>query len=198
MTLCAGCRWLVPLAMAEDVTALLQRVERKETGAFDRLLSHVYPELRALARAKLRSFQVGETLNPTGLVHEAYLKLVRYQDVDWKGRAHFFGAASQTMRRILVDHARGKAADKRSGERVSLTIAAPQVEATADRLIEIDDALERLGRERPRWVRVVECRYFAGLNIQETAEALGVSHATVSNDWKMARAWLRRELGDET
>ncbi|HLT48116.1 MAG TPA: sigma-70 family RNA polymerase sigma factor [Rubricoccaceae bacterium] len=181
---------------APDVTRLLQDLEGGDRAAFDRLLAAVYPELREMARARLRDQRAGHTLNPTGLVHEAYLRLVRYQDVSWKGRAHFFGAAATTMRRVLVDYARKKSADKRRGEHVSLTLAGDAAEAdvTLEELLAIDDALERLAQERPRWVRVVECRYFAGLTLEETAEALGVSHGTVSNDWAMARAWLRREL----
>ena|SRR5690606_35220569 len=188
---------LAPPAMsAPDVTRLLQDLEGGDRAAFDRLLAAVYPELREMARARLRDQRAGHTLNPTGLVHEAYLRLVRYQDVSWKGRAHFFGAAATTMRRVLVDYARKKSADKRRGEHVSLTLAGDAAEAdvTLEELLAIDDALERLAQERPRWVRVVECRYFAGLTLEETAEALGVSHGTVSNDWAMARAWLRREL----
>ena len=180
----------------EDVTQLLQALGSGQRDAFDRLLAKVYPELRVLARARLRSERVGLTLNTTSLVHEAYLKMVRYQEVDWKGRAHFFGAAAQTMRRILVDHARARSAEKRSGEHVSLTQAGADAhDVSLEQLIELNDALERLAQERPRWVRVVECRYFAGLNIEETAEVLGVSHGTVSNDWRLARAWLKRELG---
>ncbi|MDX1420793.1 MAG: sigma-70 family RNA polymerase sigma factor [Rubricoccaceae bacterium] len=178
-----------------DVTLLLEEVEAGRDGAFDRLLAQVYPALREMARGKLRDQRAGHTINPTGLVHEAYLRLVRYQDVSWKGRAHFFGAAAQTMRRILVDHARRKSADKRKGEHVSLTQGSGKAVAVSfDHLIEVDDALARLAEERPRWVRVVECRYFAGLTIEETAEALGISHGTVSNDWRLARAWLRREM----
>lgn len=179
-----------------DVTQLLLALDEGHREAFDELLVKVYPALRDIARAKLRHQRAGDTLNTTGLVHEAYLKLVRYQDVNWKGRAHFFGAAAQTMRRILVDHARSKSAQKRSGEQIGLTQAGGMAAVSMDQLIDIDDALERLEANRPRWVRVVECRYFAGLNIEETAEVLGVSHGTVSNDWRMARAWLKRELGD--
>lgn len=178
-----------------DVTVLLEEVENGREGAFDRLLAKVYPELRDLARAKMRDQRAGHTLNPTGLVHEAYMRLVRYQEVSWKGRAHFFGAAAQTMRRILIDHARKKSADKRQGEHITLTRGAGEAfDVSFDQLLEIDDALERLAVERPRWVRVLECRYFAGLNIEETAEALDISHGTVSNDWRLARAWLQREL----
>ena len=180
-----------------DLTVLLQDLEAGRDGSFDRLLVEVYPALREMARAKLRDQRAGHTLNPTGLVHEAYLRLVRYQDVSWKGRAHFFGAAARTMRRVLVDHARRKSTEKRRGEHVSLTQAGAAdqpADVSLDELLAIDEALARLAAERPRWVRVVECRYFAGLTLEETAEALGVSHATVSNDWRMARAWLHRAL----
>lgn len=183
--------------MAEpDVTQLLLDLQDGRREAFDRLLVKVYPALREMARAKMRGQRAGHTLNTTGLVHEAYLKLVRYQDVSWKGRVHFFGAAAQTMRRILVDHARAKKAHKRSGDHVTLTGAGLSNDVSLDQIIELDDALSRLAEKRPRWARVVECRYFAGLTIEETAEVLGISHGTVSNDWRMARAWLRRELGD--
>lgn len=178
----------------EDVTRLLEEVELGRREAFDRLLAVVYPSLKEMAHAKLRNERTGLTMNATGLVHEAYLRLVRYQDVQWKGRAHFYGAAAQTMRRILVDQARLRAAAKRSGERVELTESFPEDGVSLDQVLEIDDALSRLAEERPRWVKVVECRYFAGLTLEETAEALEVSHATVSNDWRMARAWLQREL----
>lgn len=179
-----------------DVTRLLKDLEDGDRSAFDRLLAAVYPELRQMARARMRHQRDGHTLNPTGLVHEAYLRLVRYQDVAWDGRAHFFGAAAQTMRRVLVDHARAKAADKRKGEHVTIvTDENEPADAAGPGVLDIDDALTRLAEERPRWVRVVECRYFAGLTIEETAEALGISHGTVSNDWRLARAWLKRELG---
>lgn len=177
-----------------DVTQLIQSLEDGRRENFDRLIERIYPDLRRMARAQLRGQRADHTLTTTGLVHEAYLKLVRYQDVDWRGRRHFFGAAAQTMRRILVDYARAKAADKRKGERVSLTVAGVASNVSLDTLIEVDDALKRLEEEHPRWVRVVECRYFAGMTIEETAEALDVSHGTVSNDWRLARAWLMREL----
>ena len=177
-----------------NITKLLIDVEAKRPGAFDKLLIQVYPELKKMAQAKLRDQRAGHTLRTTDLVHEAYLKLVRYQEVDWKGRAHFFGAAANTMRRILTDHARYKSANKRKGEEVGLTLAGSNAAVSMDHLIELDDALKRLEAERPRWVKVVECRYFAGLSIEETAAYLDISHGTVSNDWRMARAWLKREL----
>lgn len=188
----------------EDVTRLLEDVSAGREDAFDRLLARVYPELKQIANARIRDQHKAQTLNPTGLVHEAYLRMVRYQDVDWKGRAHFFGAAASTMRRVLIDRARAKAADKRSGERVTLVGPGDDPDAqfvpggnaglSMEQLIELDDALQRLASIRPRWVRMIECRYFAGLTIEETAEVLGVSHGTVSNDWQMARAWLHREM----
>ena len=184
-----------------DVTQLLHEVEAGREGAFDRLLAGVYPELREMARGKLFDQRAGHTLSPTGLVHEAYLRLVRYPDVAWQGRAHFFGAAATTMRRVLVDHARKRQADKRRGEHLSLTdaggLSADAGAVPLDEVLAVDGALTRLAAERPRWVKVVECRYFAGLTLEETAEALGVSHATVSNDWRLARAWLKRALSDE-
>jgi len=123
------------------------------------------------------------------------MKMVRYPDVNWKGRTYFFGAAARVMRNLLVDYARARNADKRQGIHVSLTQAGMRAsDVSLDRMIEIDSALERLEAERPRWVRVVECRYFAGMTLEETAVALDVAESTVSNDWRLARAWLQREL----
>jgi RNA polymerase sigma factor (TIGR02999 family) len=178
----------------EDITQLLQDVEARREQAFDKLLQKVYPVLHEIAHARLRGQRGHDTLQTTDLVHEAYLRLVKYQDISWKGRAHFYGAAAQTMRRILVDHARAKSSQKRKGEQIGLTQAGAVAAVSNEKLLEIDDALKRLEEIRPRWVKVVECRYFAGLNIEETAEFLDISHGTVSNDWRMARAWLKREL----
>jgi RNA polymerase sigma factor (TIGR02999 family) len=184
--------------MAEkDVTRLLEALNRGETDAFEDLFAEVYPSLREMAKARLRSQRPGATLNPTALVHEAYVKMVRYQDMEWKGRTYFFGAAARVMRNILVDYARAKGADKRKGIHVSLTQAGLKAETVSlDTMIEIDRALERLAQERPRWVQVVECRYFSGLTIEETARALDLAESTVSNDWRLARAWLQRELSN--
>ncbi len=176
------------------ITQLLKDFEGGEAEAFDRLVAAIYPALLRMARAQLRGQRSDHTLNTHDLVHEAYLRLVRYDEVDWKGRGHFFGAAAQTMRRILVDYARARSANKRKGERVTLTGAGLSSNDSLERLIEIDDALTRMEEVQPRWVRVVEARYFGGLTIEETAEALGISHGTVSNDWRMARAWLKSEL----
>ena len=180
-----------------DVTRLLERVGGGDRAALDALIEAVYGELRHLASAHLRKERSGHTLSATALVHEAWVRLADQQQ-PWQGRAHFFGAASQAMRRILIDYARGRAAGKRKGERVSLTIAEGELKMTPsfDELLAIDAALTELSQVNDRLVRVVECRYFGGLTIPETAEALGVSHTTVSEDWRFARAWLHRALGD--
>jgi RNA polymerase sigma factor (TIGR02999 family) len=155
----------------------------------------VYGELRRLADAHLRRERGGHTLSATALVHEAWMKLAGHQQA-WRNRAHFFGAASHAMRRILIDYARARNADKRHGERVNLTAVEEELSATPSfhELLAIDTALDDLSRVNERVVRVVECRYFGGLTIPETAEALGVSHTTVSEDWRFARAWLHRAL----
>ena len=180
-----------------EVTRLLLDLEAGNRSVFDALLGRVYEELRQLAQAQLRRERADHTLNATGLVHEAYLRLVDQRAMTWRNRAHFFGAASNAMRRILVDHARSKSAKKRSGQRVRLTHmgeAEHAHETSLETVIAIDQALQRLGAINERLVKVVEARYFAGLTIKETAEALGISHATVSDDWRLARAWLQREL----
>ena len=182
---------------APEVTRLLLDLEAGDRSVFDDLLGRVYDELRVMAQAQLRNERADHTLNATGLVHEAYLKLVDQRVMNWKNRAHFFGAAANAMRRILVDHARSKSTKKRSGQRVSLTNAGEAeqaLETSLETVVAIDQALDRLGAINGRLVQVVEARYFAGLTIKETAEALGISHATVSDDWRLARAWLQREL----
>ena len=182
-----------------DLTRMLGRLPEGGRGAFDALLDAVYQELRRMARSHLRRERSGHTLSATGLVHEAWMKLVSQQEQAFQNRAHFFGAASQVMRRILVDHARGRSARKRHAERVGLTAAGDVAGVTPPihELLAVDAALRDLAAVNERLVRVVECRYFAGLTIPETAEALGVSHATVSEDWRFARAWLHRALCPE-
>ena len=152
-----------------------------------------------MARGHLRRERRDHTLGATGLVHEAWLRLRSPHGQNFENRAHFFGAASQAMRRVLVDHARGRSALKRKSERVGLTSAGEiaGVAPPPHELLAVDAALRELSAINSRVVRVVECRYFAGLTIPETAEALGVSHATVSEDWRFARAWLRRALSTE-
>jgi RNA polymerase sigma-70 factor, ECF subfamily len=181
------------------VTALLRAWGSGERAAFDELLPLVYDELRRRAARYMRAQPTGHTLQTTALVHEAYLRLVDQEGVEWQGRAHFFSVAARAMRSILVDHARGRHAAKRGGAARALTLGA--ADAVADRetapgvdVLALDEALSRLAELDPRQGRVVELRYFGGLSIGEAAAALGVSHATVERDWSTARLWLKREL----
>jgi RNA polymerase sigma factor (TIGR02999 family) len=182
-----------------DVTQLLERVSGGDRAAVDALVEAVYGELRRLAGSHLRRERGGHTLSATALVHEAWVRLADQQQ-PWQGRAHFFGAASHAMRRILIDYARARTAGKRKGERVSLTAVDDELKTSPsfEELLSIDGALQELSQINDRVVRVVECRYFGGLTIPETAEALGVSHTTVSEDWRFARAWLHRALSAST
>lgn len=181
----------------EDVTQILQEVSGGNREAPARLMPLVYDELRRLADHYLRRERPDHTLQPTALVHEAYLKLIDQTRVDWQNRAHFFGVAAQLMRRILVDHARRHQAEKRGGFRQKLTLdEAVDYSQTRDvDLVKLDDALTALAKFDARQSRIVELRFFGGLTIEETAEALGISPATVKVDWSMAKAWLRREIG---
>lgn len=180
-----------------DVTDLLIRWRRGEEAAFEQLLPQVYEGLRALARRHLGGERKDHTLQPTALVHETYLRLADHTRLQWRDRAHFFAISARIMRRLLIDHAREKGALKRGGdqERVELTdVAAPN--KTVD-LIDLDRALERLEAIDPRQAQVVEARYFAGLSLEETAEALDISLATVKRDWSTAKLWLFVELDGE-
>jgi RNA polymerase sigma factor (TIGR02999 family) len=160
------------------------------------LLPLVYEELRTLARARLQKVPPGQTLQPTALVHEAFLRLVDSAQVNWDGRGHFFAAAAQAMRDILVEQARRKMAKKRGGgrPRVPLEEAEPVFEPPPDDVLAIDEALKRLEEEDPRKGHVVNMRYFAGMTAAETATALGISVGTVNREWRYVRAWLEREL----
>jgi RNA polymerase sigma factor (TIGR02999 family) len=180
--------------MSADVTRLLQAWAAGDPGALDRLLPVVYEELRGLARARLRREREDHTLGTTGLVHEAYLRLVEVDRVRWNDRAHFLAMASRTMRRVLVDYARARGAAKRGGggARVALDEALLSDEQT-ETVLDLDDALTRLEALAPRPARAVECRYFGGLSNDEAAAALDVSVATVERDLRFARAWLARE-----
>lgn len=183
------------------VTQLLARIREGDAEALDQLLPLVYDELRSLARAQLRREDVGHTLGPTALVHEAYLRLVRIQGLDATDRGHFFAIAAQAMRRILIDHARARKRKKRGAGNVPLEldeVASLVSDDMADELVALDDALDRLNAASPRAARVVECRFFAGLTLQETADALDVSMKTIQRDWLSARAWLRKEVGHAT
>ena len=180
-----------------DVTALLENLARRDPQAMDRLFPVVYEELRRVAHRQLYHERAGHTLNTTALVQEAYLKLVKHPpDVEWQNRAHFFAVAARAMRQILVNYAKARGRAKRGGDapKISLEEAVIMPEARARELVALDDALERLTTLNERQSQVVEHRYFGGLTIEETAEVLGVSVATVKRDWTTARAWLYREV----
>jgi RNA polymerase sigma-70 factor, ECF subfamily len=189
-------------APSDQVTVLLRQLSEGRAQAGDELLPLLYEELRELARRYMRRERSDHTLQPTALVHEAYLRLVDQRDVAWRSRAHFLGIAAQAMRRVLVDHARRHRAGKRGGgHRITLVDAlesegshAGAPAASVVDLVAMDQALERLGELDPRALRVVELRYFAGLDVAEAAEVLNLSPATVKRDWRDARTWLRREL----
>ena len=181
---------------APTVSQLLRELSEGRRDALDRLLPIVYDELRRIARGQLRGERPGLTLNTTGLVHETYLRLVNIDRVQWRDRAHFFAVSARVMRRILIDAARARRRDKRGGDaiRVSLDEALALPVADADDLLTLEDALARLESRNERQCRVVECRCFAGMSVEETAAALDASPATVKRDWAFARAWLNREL----
>lgn len=178
------------------VTRLLDELSTGREQAFDELLPLVYRELRRRAAGHLRRERQNHTLQPTALVHEAFLKLVEQRDVRWQNRAHFFAVASQAMRRILVDHARTHQRIKRGGggPQVTLDEAMMAAESRSIDIMALDQALQRLGRVDPRQARVVEMRFFGGLSVEETAEVLDVSPATIKREWTMAKAWLHAEL----
>ena len=161
------------------------------------LLPKVYAELRALAASLTSQLQPGQTLQPTALVHEAYLRLVRGQDPGWEGRRHFFGAAARAMRQILIEQARRKAAVKHGGHgrRVELAEGLAVIEPPAEDVLALDEAVRQLQEEAPRLAEIVMLRYYTGLSIEETAEVVGASLSTVKRDWRFARAWLAERLG---
>jgi RNA polymerase sigma factor (TIGR02999 family) len=178
------------------VTALLAEARAGKAEALDALLPLVYDELRRVARAYLRRERPGQTLQATGLVHEAYLRLMKERHVEWQNRAHFCAIAASSMRQILVERARARKAAKRGGAWAKLSLheelaAAPDTGVDVEAL---DQALERLAARDPDQARLVELRYFGGLTIEETAGVLGVSPATVKRSWMVARAWLKKEL----
>jgi RNA polymerase sigma factor (TIGR02999 family) len=179
-----------------DVTVLLTALSGGDRSVLDRLVPAVYEELRALARHELRREATGHTLNTTGLVHEAYVKLAKAERLTWKDRAHFFSVCAQAMRRVLVDHARARGTGKRgrAAPHVSIDDVVAVARSRPDELLWIDAALERLEALNARQSRVVECRAFGGMGVQETATAMGISSATVKRDWTVARAWLNRQL----
>lgn len=186
----------------EGITQLLVDWSKGDQKALDSLMPLVYSELRRQAANYLRRERPSHTLQPTALVNEAYLKLVDQKNAKWQNRAQFFGVAAQLMRRILVDHARAHQAEKRGGadqQRLSITSAGqlgtePVISEPAIDLLALHEALNELAEIDLQQSRVVELKFFGGLSIEETAEVLGIGHATVERDWKMARAWLRGRL----
>jgi RNA polymerase sigma factor (TIGR02999 family) len=181
-----------------DVTQLLARWAGGDRAALDALMSVVYAELRKIADAYLRRERSGHTLQPTALVNEAWLRLVRQDELQFDHRKQFYALAAQVMRRILVDHARALAADKRGGASPKTTLDA-EVSAGVNRTIELlalDEALDQLARVSPRQAQVIELRYFAGLTVEEIGDLVGVSAATISRDQKTAEAWLGHAMSD--
>jgi RNA polymerase sigma factor (TIGR02999 family) len=188
-----------------DITQLLVEVSNGKSDAFERLLPLIYDELKVLARSRLRAERSGHTLNTTALVHEAYLKLVDQTRVEWRGRQHFFAVASEAMRRILIDYARRRLTGKRGGDQPHVPLEeAGEIADTdealtrdqAGELIALDEALQRLAAFNPQGAQVVQYRFFGGLAHDQIATILGISERTVRRSWTMAKAWLRRELGD--
>ena len=163
------------------------------------LLPEVYAELRRLAAALTAKLRPGQTLQPTALVHEAYLRLVRSRDPGWEGRRHFFGAAVKAMREILIEQARRKASQKHGGQarRIELAEGVAWIEPPADDLLALDEAIQRLQEEDPRLAEIVQLRYYTGLTVDETAVVVGGSASTIKRDWRYARAWLARLLGQD-
>jgi RNA polymerase sigma factor (TIGR02999 family) len=181
------------------ITQLLIRWRNGDQTALDELAPQVYGELRRLAKYYLRQERPDLTLQASDLVHEAYLRLVDEHEINWQNRAHFFGIAAVRMRQILVEHARSRQAAKRGGGeyRLSLSRANRLAEKRDVNLLALDEALQQLEMIDPQKARIVELRYFGGLTIEETAEALRISPATVKREWSMARAWLRSEISNQ-
>jgi len=179
-----------------DVTVLLRQVNEGQVDAFSKLMTLIYPQLRRLAQSHFRRERPEHLLQPTALVNEAYLRLVAHDEHSWQNRAHFFGAASELMRRILVDHARAQRAKKRDAGQVVVPLDAEPAgpDARVVDLIALDEALEALARLSARQARVVELRYFGGLTVPEIAATLRTTARTVDRDWATARAWLRLRL----
>jgi RNA polymerase sigma factor (TIGR02999 family) len=186
-------------AQSASVTELLNRARSGDSSALENVFPLIYGELHDLAERQLRHERDGHTLSPTALVHEAYMRLVDYTRMEWTGRVHFMAVASTAMRRVLVDHARGRQSLKRGGgrRRVSLDSIQLGMDEQVDLLIAVDTALERLAEHDARQARVVECRFFGGMTEEDTAEALGIGLRTVKRDWARAKSWLYRELSDE-
>jgi len=191
---------------AADITGLLKAWRRGDSAALDRLTPLVYEQLHRMARGYMRNERPGHTLQATALVNEAFLRLVDAQDLDWTDRAHFFAVCARVMRRILVDAARSRAAIKRGGQAdraehstaINLDQLPDPASETSAQVCALDEALNRLAQIDPRRAHVIELRFFGGLTVEETARALEISPQTVMREWKLARAWLARELSQSS
>ena len=181
----------------QEVTRLLHAVRDGDQDALDRVMSLVYDQLRKIASWHLRRERAGHTLQPTELVHEAYMRLVQRESRNWENRAHFLGVATQAIRRVLVEHARAKKREKRGGGAVRVTLSeGSATERAVDiDILTLDEVLTRLGEEEPIEQKIVELRFFGGLSEEETARVLGMSKRSVARHWAFAKAWLYRELG---
>lgn len=189
---------LVPAGRMSDITRILEAARRGDPGSVEQLTERLYSELRRLARHEMRAERVDHTLEPTALVHELYLRLLAGEDAPgFENRAHFFAAASTAIRRLLVEHARARARAKRSGghNRVEFDEELlPVTRAGDERLLAVEDALERLAVFDPQKAKIVELRFYAGCPVEEVARALGVSESTIAREWRLARAWLQGQL----
>lgn len=183
-------------ASTHEVTRILEAISAGDPEAEQRLFPMVYKELRRMARIQMAREKPGQTLQPTALVHEVYLRLFGNENIRWENRAHFFGVAAEAMRRILIERARKKASLKRGGDKLRVTFAEAIAgkEPRAEEILALDQALSRLESRDPLMAQVVKLRYFAGLTVKETASAVGTSPRTVNNLWAVARAWLHREM----
>lgn len=186
--------------MSSEVTHILNAIQKGEAKVTEELLPLVYEELRKLAAHKMAGESPGHTLQPTALVHEAWMRLVRSNEQSWENRAHFFGAAAEAMRRILVEHARRKQSLKRGGgaERVELNESVLVLAAPPEELLAVHEALDKLAREDPAAAELVKLRYFVGVTMEEAASALGLGKRTAENLWTYARVWLHREIRGRT
>ncbi len=192
---------IVQQSSADNVTRILSELRNGDSGAADRLLPIVYDELRGIAGRIFKTQRVGDnSIQPTFLVHDVFMKLAQKTDIEWESRAHFFAVAAKATRDLLVDHARRQQAAKRGGDRKRVTLSGLGDTKSAEHMIDVldlEDALKRLGEIAPRQERIVEMRFYAGLSVEEVAKVLGLSERTVMYDWRMARAWLRTHLEDE-
>jgi RNA polymerase sigma-70 factor, ECF subfamily len=199
--LAIGSRTAMKSSQSTRVTQLLEKFEPGDRHAGEQLFADVYTELRVLAARYLRRERKNHTLQPTALVHEAYLKIVGQKPVDWQGRPHFLAFAAQAMRQILVDHARRHSATKRGGDRHFIALDDNlAIESTIESnrnvdLLALEDAMTKLEKLDPRQAQMIELRFFGGLSVEEVAKVMGMSKRSVEREWTMVRAWLRRELG---